>query len=645
MFIRLEQIKLALEKLESVHPFYGITFLVCKAANLPVGDTTEFSITEAEKRFLDQYYQPDKKSRSYYPYYRVFRISDKHQRWLTRHYRCASSPITRMRKFGSAFLFKPANNVGWAADYVETLNKYLSGKKPVPAFYLAVWLYRERKWPAKTAAKDIVARFLSDFSITPDEQLKLFDVSVPEGLDTNQLFQAKKISWAELQEITGKPPGAPPEEGGTLAYLEIAGVGPAKAPLALALAERLNLITGDNGLGKTFLLECAWWALTGRWAGFPAQPRQDAKANEPRITFQISGQSTKTEKVSIAYDWLSQKWPSPQDRPIIPGLLIYARADSSFAVWDPAREYAGRLILPSGVPEVPPRPFVFTQDQVWEGVRTQAGGQVMVYSNGLLQDWITWQNRPDRYPFGAFQQVLRRLSPRELGLLESGEPVRLAYDAREIPTLKLPYGKVPIIHAAAGIRRIVAAAYLIVWAWEDHKAQSELNHKEPQKRIVILVDEMESHLHPQWQRAILPALLGIREDLDPGLQVQFLIATHSPLVMASVEPVFDPQQDKLFHLDLAKSGLPGGGVRLDEQPFIRHGPVDSWLTSDVFELRHARSLQAEDAIEAAKALQQQDAPTPEDIRSVSEQLTRYLSAEDEFWPRWLYFAQSYGVRL
>jgi recombinational DNA repair ATPase RecF len=35
------------------------------------------------------------------------------------------------------------------------------------------------------------------------------------------------------------------------------------ADLDVALAPRLNLLAGDNGLGKTFLLDLAWFALTG----------------------------------------------------------------------------------------------------------------------------------------------------------------------------------------------------------------------------------------------------------------------------------------------------------------------------------------------------------------------------------------------
>ena len=47
-------------------------------------------------------------------------------------------------------------------------------------------------------------------------------------------------------------------------YLHLTNVGPAPE-LSMELAPRLNLITGDNGLGKSFLLDVAWWAMTRRW--------------------------------------------------------------------------------------------------------------------------------------------------------------------------------------------------------------------------------------------------------------------------------------------------------------------------------------------------------------------------------------------
>ena len=49
-----------------------------------------------------------------------------------------------------------------------------------------------------------------------------------------------------------------------LKELKLSHVGPAPS-MELEFGERLNLITGDNGLGKSFLLDIAWWALTRRW--------------------------------------------------------------------------------------------------------------------------------------------------------------------------------------------------------------------------------------------------------------------------------------------------------------------------------------------------------------------------------------------
>jgi hypothetical protein len=45
---------------------------------------------------------------------------------------------------------------------------------------------------------------------------------------------------------------------------------------------------------------------------------------------------------------------------------------------------------------------------------------------------------------------------------------------------------------------------------------------------VVLIDEIDCHLHPRWQRMIVPAL----EDLFPGCQ--FVATTHSPFIVQAV---------------------------------------------------------------------------------------------------------------
>ncbi|MEM9544243.1 MAG: AAA family ATPase [Cyanobacteria bacterium P01_E01_bin.42] len=491
-----------------------------------------------------------------------------------------------------------------------------------------------------------------DDSVDNERASALKKSSKPEASEHASSFAFEILAKFQIEQPRPENTALSPvvlqsaDENGILAYLELRDVGPTNQ-LVFEPSERLNVITGDNGLGKTFILECAWWALTGQWAGFPAYPDRNSTTRNPEIRFQIAGESQpelKLEPISVFYDRNNQIWRSPPKRPTLPGLIIYARVDGSFALWDPAKQYWSSQ-QESGSNRIVPRPFVFDTSQIWNGYKDQNGS---AYINGLIQDWIQWQNKSDRTAFKLLEKVLSRLSPPEqsdLGLLKPGEPVRLPYDAREIPTIEHLYGSVPIVHASAGVKRILTLAYLMVWIWEEHKIQSSLIRKEPQKRLVILLDELESHLHPQWQRVILPALLEVGTDLDADLQVQLIVATHSPLVLASVEPDFDAQRDKLFRLELEKSDRTGNTINLEELPFIKQGVVNAWLTSDVFKLRHPRSLAAEKAIEAAKSLQLQDSPSQEDVEKVSRELLKHLSEDDRFWPRWVYFAEQYGVEL
>lgn len=643
MFISIEQIRESLKYLKKVDSFWGITFLKFKQLRLPVGNTIEISLHSEIKDFVENYYKPCKESAYSY---RCFLLSTTQDRWMSSD-RYIQDLIFNIDSqiFGLALHYKIDKKqcAGWKDNYIELLKSCLSlsDHEIIFAFHVAIWLYREKEWSSETTPEEIIEKFKDDFLLNEQEIKELFDISPPDNININHLFQDKVVSWKELETLIGKPPDILPEEG-TLTYLEIQGVGAAKK-LCFEPAERLNLITGDNGLGKTFLLECAWWALTGQWANLPAYPTQTGSEDEPLITFKISGDS-ESHTESISYDWQLQRWNEIKNRSTIPGLLIYARVDGSFAVWDIAKQYLSSSSRIRNI-DKKPLPFVFTKDELWNGQKDENGN---TFINGLLQDWIQWQSRPDKYPFDTLVKVLERLSPPEqgdLGILKPGEPVRLPYDAREIPTIEHPYGTVPIIHASAGVQRIITMAYLIVWAYEEHKIQSKLIRIEPQKRMVILVDELEAHLHPQWQRAILPALLDVSDDLASDLQVQIMVATHSPLVMASVEPRFDERVDKLFSLELVNSDLLGNEVQIEELPFIRQGVVDFWLMSVVFKLLHSRSLEAEKAIEAAKILQLSDNPNSEDVARVSNDLARYLSEDDRFWPRWVYFAEQHGVDL
>ncbi len=427
-----------------------------------------------------------------------------------------------------------------------------------------------------------------------------------------------------------------------LKHLKLANVGPSSA-MELEFGERLNLITGDNGLGKSFLLDIAWWSMTRKWpaqinpdlpAGLMAKPLGSGSAS---IEFTFTAKS-KTFSYVSTFDRKVQGWTGKAGRPANPGLVLYAQADGSFAVWDPARNYWRQ----SGKIDVQDRPpaYVFNPREVWDGLRDDERGLVC---NGLIVDWAGWQ-KENGHAFKSLCAVLQELSPSAEETITPGELTRISLDdPRDIPTIRMPYGQsVPVLHASAGIRRILALAYLLVWSWEEHKTASKLLDQETTSQVVFLIDEIEAHLHPKWQRRIVSALLGVMNTLTSNAEVQIITATHSPLVMASVEPFFDAGKDAWFDLDLVVDGHQDAKVELKSRSFIRRGDVSNWLTSEAFDLSSARSLEAEKILhDAAIALSDEDFDR-EKARVLDAQLRTVLGDTDRFWMRWRFVAEKKG---
>lgn len=623
MFFTASQIARSINALATVHPFHGITFLACKEARLPVGKSVEFPLDAITDAFLRKHHRVDPMSDWFF---QPFKSSDASKKWVRPDYSAKGLQAINTQTFADAFIHERNTRIwGWKQNYVSVLASRLPKNKKIPAFHLAVWLYRDKDWPEASSAVTVIDYLSREIHFSKEEWRTLFDIASPDELPLAEVFQTTKPIWSELRRLLQPAPDSKPEQGGTLAYLGVRGFGPA-SHFEMEPANRLTLITGDNGLGKSFLLECAWWALTGTWAGRPAFPNTSAKQKRAEITFAIQGEHPTAERKTISYDWKTSSWPQQKNRPTIPGLIVYARVDGSFAIWDPAKQFGSEHLSVA-------RQTVFTSEEVWNGLQ----GRI----EGLIRDWIRWQSNPKKYPFETFTRVLARLSPPDLGVLEPGEPVRIPDDPRDIPTIKHPFGTIPIVFASAGVRRIVTLAYLIVWAWNEHVVAANLAHTQPQRRMVVLIDEIEAHLHPRWQRSVLPALLSAGEMLSPELEAQYVVATHSPLVMASAETLFNAETDSLFHLDITDAGQ----VSLKEIDFVKFGDASAWLTSPVFQLRHARSNEAESAIEAAKAIQLKNDPSSQEIRAVSSDLVKYLSPEDKFWPRWISFAERFGVSL
>jgi predicted ATP-binding protein involved in virulence len=105
---------------------------------------------------------------------------------------------------------------------------------------------------------------------------------------------------------------------------------------------------------------------------------------------------------------------------------------------------------------------------------------------------------------------------------------------------------------------------------------------------VVLIDELEAHLHPSWQR-IICEWLKLRFP-----KIQFFITTHSPLIVQAADP------GGVYVLPLPNEINTGRSARRlnpNEQERISLGRAEKVLLGEAFGLKQTWSVRAEELIE------------------------------------------------
>jgi hypothetical protein len=135
---------------------------------------------------------------------------------------------------------------------------------------------------------------------------------------------------------------------------------------------------------------------------------------------------------------------------------------------------------------------------------------------------------------------------------------------------KTPYGWVRLRDLSLGYRTLIAWMVDLASRLFDRYPNSENPLAEP---AIVLVDEIDLHLHPRWQRTIMAYL----SNLFPN--TQFVATAHSPLVVQSA-----------VDANIVVLRREGDHVVIDNDPAnVRNWRVDQILTSELFGLESARS--------------------------------------------------------
>ena len=157
--------------------------------------------------------------------------------------------------------------------------------------------------------------------------------------------------------------------------------------------------------------------------------------------------------------------------------------------------------------------------------------------------------------------------------------------------VKTPYGRVPLDQVSLGYRTMFAWTVDIGWRLIEHCPDSRNPLDEP---AIVLVDEIDLHLHPLWQRKV-------RETLVHHFpRVQFIATAHSPLMAQSS-----------LDTNVVVVRRSGDHAEIVNDPtVIEEWRLDQLITSDLFGLDSARSPTVATMLERRAALIEKPELTP-----------------------------------
>ena len=310
----------------------------------------------------------------------------------------------------------------------------------------------------------------------------------------------------------------------------------------LQFHDSVNLIVGKNGAGKTSILESIAVGLGGFISGLDGVSTRNFTQDEIRTQYNKIGDgsynpkffvpieiSCKAEFNGKVYDWkrvreaYKSSRTSLQPRGIAGTVNKYASTDGS--------------ILPLISYQSAARTWMQKRD--FKSQNTSAkSSRVSGYSDCLstvssrkqILAWcekmekVSWQKKK---PVGEYEGAKAAVA-KFMTILEGNHPCSLYY---EIQTEELLYIK---DETAETVSSLSAGYQSLIWMVFDIAYRMALLNPELREHIsdapgIVLIDEPDIHLHPEWQWLLVEAL----QQVFPN--VQLIIASHSPIILASVK--------------------------------------------------------------------------------------------------------------
>ncbi|ANB03664.1 AAA family ATPase [Ectothiorhodospira sp. BSL-9] len=326
--------------------------------------------------------------------------------------------------------------------------------------------------------------------------------------------------------------------------------------LSLDLDDHLNVFVGMNGAGKTSILDASaillsWLANRIRHAGASGRPiaESDIKNGEPsaNLAIQLSDEGT-------CFGWNLVKVRKGYSKKELASVLISV-SETAKGIQASITEHRGKVNIPllayypvnRAVLDIPLRireKHQFGLLSAYEESLTSGANFRTFFEWFREREDLENENRkykddlikPEDFEFPdpqltAVRRALEIFMPDFQNLTVRRQPLRMEVSKKgqRLTVNQLSDGEKCLMAMVGDLARRMAIA----------------NPEQEDPLLgdgIVMIDEIDLHLHPKWQRLVVPSLTQVFPNC------QFLISTHSPHVITHVQP------ENLFLLNMTDAG-------------------------------------------------------------------------------------------